>query len=420
MTRSEHRDTLPFDPEIERTLRRLRKQAAEASSEATEFYQQAAPMAKPNPQVAAPNGHAVQNQIIQENPAIRPQEQRERTMRELATPIGDHAPLCITYPPLTVPFELKTGLIHHLLKFRGLQNENPHKHLKEFNIVCSSMTPQGVSEDHVKLRAFPFFLDDFAKDWLFYLLPGSITSWGDMVQTFLDKYFPPSKSIGIIREITSIRQKPTEDLYDYWERFERLCTSCPQHDMSDRSLMQLFYGGLTPSERRFIDVACGGSIADKTPREMKELISTLAASSRQYGEEKQRGIHEVSTSSVESQISKLTSLVEKITLGQVQQMQATQPPRPCGICAYVGHPTDQCPTLQEDHQQANAIGGYNNQPRYDPYSKTYNPGWRDHPNFSYGRANNNQNYQNYQRDQAQPAPSSSNQHLQVPISTLKR
>ncbi|XP_043814161.1 uncharacterized protein LOC122724020 [Manihot esculenta] len=108
MTRSEHRDTLPFDPEIELTLRRLRKQAAEASSEATEFYQQAAPMAEPIPQDAAPNGLAIQNQIVQENPANRPQEQRERTMGELATPVGDYAPLCITYPPLTVPFELKT------------------------------------------------------------------------------------------------------------------------------------------------------------------------------------------------------------------------------------------------------------------------------------------------------------------------
>ncbi|XP_043809773.1 fibrous sheath CABYR-binding protein-like [Manihot esculenta] len=50
-----------------------------------------------------------------------------------------------------------------------------------------------------------------------------------------------------------------------------------------------------PTERRYIDVACRGSIKDKTPGEMRELISTLAASSRQYGEEKQmqRGIHEI-------------------------------------------------------------------------------------------------------------------------------
>ena len=59
----------------------------------------------------------------------------------------------------------------------------------------------------------------------------------------------------------------------------------------------------------------------------------------------------------------------------------------CGICAASNHPTDMCPTLQEDsHEHINAIRGFLGQPqrRYDPYSNTYNPGWRDHPNFSYG------------------------------------
>ena len=92
--------------------------------------------------------------------------------------------------------------------------------------------------------------------------------------------------------------------------------------MSDMSLIQFFYGGLLSSERRFIDVACGGSIADKTPREMRELISTLAASSRQYGEEKQmqRGVNEVSPPT----ISELTAIMKDFAIGLVQQAQAQQ------------------------------------------------------------------------------------------------
>ncbi|MED6162704.1 hypothetical protein PIB30_073109 [Stylosanthes scabra] len=39
-------------------------------------------------------------------------------------------------------------------------------------------------------------------------------------------------------------------------------------------------------------------------------------------------------------------------------------------------------------------------PQNDPYSNTYNPGWRNHPNFSWGgtqgqRTNNNFNNQNH-------------------------
>ncbi|KAK4390552.1 hypothetical protein Sango_2118500 [Sesamum angolense] len=84
-------------------------------------------------------------------------------------------PLCIEYPTLEVDRELKSGPIHLLRTFRGLAGEDPHKHLKEFHVVCSGMRPQGVTEKQVKLRAFPFSLGDKAKDWL-YLPSGSIHS----------------------------------------------------------------------------------------------------------------------------------------------------------------------------------------------------------------------------------------------------
>ena len=89
---------------------------------------------------------------------------QNRTLKELAAPDVTYQPLCIQYPDLDVPFELKSGLIHLLPKFHGLVGEDPHKHLKEFHIVCSTMRPQGISEEHIKLRAFPFSLQDAAKD----------------------------------------------------------------------------------------------------------------------------------------------------------------------------------------------------------------------------------------------------------------
>ncbi|KAL1104616.1 hypothetical protein V6Z11_D04G077300 [Gossypium hirsutum] len=50
-------------------------------------------------------------------------------------------------------FQLKLGLIHLLTTFRGMQNENPHTHLKEFHMVCTSMKPQGVIEDQIARAA---------------------------------------------------------------------------------------------------------------------------------------------------------------------------------------------------------------------------------------------------------------------------
>ncbi|KAJ7969247.1 DNA-directed DNA polymerase [Quillaja saponaria] len=64
-----------------------------------------------------------------------------------------------------------------------------------------------------------------------------------------------------------------------------------------------------------------------------------------------------------------------------------QQAKACGICSVVGHPTDMCPTLQEEPmEQVDAMGGFLGQPqhKYDPYFNTYNLGWRNHSNLIYG------------------------------------
>jgi hypothetical protein len=62
----------------------------------------------------------------------------EQTLRQLAAPDVNYNALCIQYPDVVVPFELKSGLIHLLPRFSGLAGEDPHKHLKEFQVVCST------------------------------------------------------------------------------------------------------------------------------------------------------------------------------------------------------------------------------------------------------------------------------------------
>jgi hypothetical protein len=69
------------------------------------------------------------------------------TIRQLSNGTeGEVAPLCITYPEPAegkeADFELKSGFLHHLPKFHGLNSEDPNKHLKEFQFVCGSMCPK--------------------------------------------------------------------------------------------------------------------------------------------------------------------------------------------------------------------------------------------------------------------------------------
>ncbi|XP_019172468.1 PREDICTED: uncharacterized protein LOC109167852, partial [Ipomoea nil] len=177
----------------------------------------------------------------------------------------------------------KSGLIHLLPSFHGHAGEDPHKHLKEFHVVCSSMKPTGVTEEQIKLRAFPFSLKDSAKDWLYYLPSGSITTWNNLKTMFLEKYFPASRAANIRKEICGIRQNNGESLYEYWERFKKLCASCPHHQISDQLLIQYFYEGLFPTDRSMIDAASGGALVDKTPDAARTLIANMAANSQQFG-----------------------------------------------------------------------------------------------------------------------------------------
>ncbi|KAK4390146.1 hypothetical protein Sango_2077900 [Sesamum angolense] len=136
--------------------------------------------------------------------------------------------------------------------------EDPHKHLKEFHVVCSGMRPQGVSEEQVKLRAFPFFLGDKAKDWLYSLLSGSIVSWNELKKIFLENYFTASQTTDIRKEISGIRQCSGENFYEYWGRFKQLVESCPHHQILDHLLIQYFYEGLSEANRSLVDAASVG------------------------------------------------------------------------------------------------------------------------------------------------------------------
>ncbi|KAM1829945.1 hypothetical protein ACFX14_022700 [Malus domestica] len=71
-----------------------------------------------------------------------------------------------------------------------------------------------------------------------------------------------------------------------------------------------------------------------------------------------------------------------------------QGPVVCGVCSIQGHVSEKCPQLIENGgwESANAIGFQSqNQSRHDPYSNTYNPGWRDHPNFKWREPQQPQN-----------------------------
>jgi len=164
---------------------------------------------------------------------------RQQTLKKLAAPNMENQPLCINIDN-NVNFELKFGFIHLLPTFNGLAGEDPHTHLMEFHMVCVGMKSNGVDEEQVKLKAFPFSLKGAANGWFFSILPGSIGTWNAMKKIFLEKYFPASRVANIRKEICGIRQSHGETLSEYCERFEQLCIQLPSSSNTRSAAHSIF------------------------------------------------------------------------------------------------------------------------------------------------------------------------------------
>ncbi|XP_074300617.1 uncharacterized protein LOC141631911 [Silene latifolia] len=174
-----------------------------------------------------------------------------------------------------------------------------------------------------------------------------------------------------------------ETMYEYLEKFKKLCASCPYHGYSDQDLIMYFCGGLNQDDHRMIHSACGGNIANKNPDEAWEVISELAETYRRFERKpSRRGVNAMGVNpGLEEEVDNIVSTLNDMLSGR--QMATV-----CGICATEGHPNDLSPYLRESGQEeVNGVWeSTTNNRKWDPYSKTYNEGWTAHPNFRWGNS----------------------------------
>ncbi|XP_021732153.1 uncharacterized protein LOC110698957 [Chenopodium quinoa] len=103
-----------------------------------------------------------------------------------------------------------------------------------------------------------------------------------------------------------------------------------------------------------------------------------------------------------SSVHALTSRFDKFQAGT-----STSPQEVCQTCNVQGHIAPNCPQNPSEMsiEQANALYSSNPKNPYDPYSNSYNEGWKHHPNLSY------KNTQAQQNPSPPPQPNNYNQPL---------
>ena len=162
--------------------------------------------------------------------------------------------------------------------FHGKPSEDPYRHVDELSQVCEINHLQNIPADTMKMKLFPATLRDRAKDW-FLKLGKEFTSWTEMEEDFLRKYYSVGKTTSIRKAIREFTQGSSETFHEAWERLRDLTRESPHHGVSNHELTQIFYDGLGPQDRYLLDAASGGTFISKYEDDAMDLIEMVAENS---------------------------------------------------------------------------------------------------------------------------------------------
>jgi hypothetical protein len=76
-------------------------------------------------------------------------------------------PATSSHPIEAEGYEIHPNIISFFreLNFAGGLDENPYKHLQDFEEICATLMISGMNHETLKWRAFPFSLTAWAKQW---------------------------------------------------------------------------------------------------------------------------------------------------------------------------------------------------------------------------------------------------------------
>ena len=166
-------------------------------------------------------------------------------------------------------------------QFSGKDHEDPHAHLDNFYDLCSTMGFNEIEQQTAFIILFPISLIGEAKEWLKSQPNQSLTSWRQVEEKFLTRFFPPARYVSAKSEISTFRQGLDEAFYEAWERFQTLLRKCPNHGFDDVDQLNIFYGGLRPDIKMILDAAAGGTMMDADAEQATRIITSLVATDRQ-------------------------------------------------------------------------------------------------------------------------------------------
>ncbi|KAK8510892.1 hypothetical protein V6N12_036806 [Hibiscus sabdariffa] len=208
-------------------------------------------------------------------------------------------------------------------------------------------------------------------------------------------------------QITSFRQEDNEAMHEAWERYRDLFRRCPMHGLPEWTQVSIFYNSVNTPTRMMLDASANGTLLDKPPRESLEILDKLAQNDYKHPTSRRgttrRGPAQLDSSdTILAQIASLTNMVKNMQKQpHIQEVKALD-----AFCEHCGnnHDASEC---EQQIKSSCYVGNYNK----NTMSNTYNPTWRNHPNFSWKNQNNTLNPQQPTQSGFQNQPRQNPQQL---------
>nr|GEU75253.1 reverse transcriptase domain-containing protein [Tanacetum cinerariifolium] len=143
---------------------------------------------------------------------------------------------------------------------------------RTMEVLLQAPTEGDVPNDVIKLMMFPYSLEGNARVWYDKEPPNSILTWEDLVNKFVNQFFPPSKTTHLKNEISRFTQRFEETFGEAWERFKEMLRAFPYHGFTELAQIDTFYNGLKDNDQDSLNAAAGGNLLSKPTREALQII----------------------------------------------------------------------------------------------------------------------------------------------------
>ena len=150
-------------------------------------------------------------------------------------------------------------------------------HIERFEDRVLSIKANGVLEDYLLCKLFPYSLAGEAASWLKQLKSDSLKTWKSIKITFLNNFYDNAKSEELRTKLSTFTKGPAEAFKASWVRFNEYQWDCPHHGFSEVQLLGTFLRGVYWRYQMALDAARNGNFNTRYPADVTPLIENLAS-----------------------------------------------------------------------------------------------------------------------------------------------